>query len=316
MPISIDESKMKRDVETVYIDSLDKQMDMRFYWRVKEREPHPSVTTVMGFGSNSGKKYRINDWRHKHYDSPLRLRYHQSIGTWMHWVLLHTKGDLPQSDEEEESKRDLKRMARIDDPHDTPDWMNELDEIPWWIEPFEGDDSEPYPEWVIEFDYNDVKAAEEFMKYNGTKQLLENENGAYEETEFVEKFVHHPTRETRYGTVGTYAGQADLVYVDENGDLVMCDVKTSDEIHEAYFSQLMAYKKALEYHGYDIDRCEILRVDPVTQSCELKRVPSNNEGVAWQRFVESRQTVERLCSFPDEPTDIDLTKHQQNVVEQ
>jgi hypothetical protein len=308
MPVSIDDSIMKRGIETMDIKKGEKteQKDMRFYWKVDEKEPHPSVTTVMGFGTNSGKKMRINDWKQQYKDNPIRLRYHQSIGTWMHWVLLHTLGELPQSHEEHNSKRDLQRMSKITEKTATPEWVEELDELPWWIEPFEVEDSLPYPDWVIDFDYSEVEKAEDWMQYQGHRLLNNNPHGAYDKTVFVEKFVHHPTIETSFGTVGTYAGQGDLVYIDENGDTVMCDIKTSDEVHEAYYSQLMAYKKALEYHGYEIDRCEIVRADPVTQTTEVRKIPEQVEEIAWKRFVDSRQTVSRHCTFPDEPTDIEL----------
>jgi len=266
----------------------EKEVTMRFYWGTEDKIPHPSVTTVLGFDNNQAKKFRIEDWRKKHHDDRLRLKYHQTVGTWTHWEVLHSFGDLPQSHEEYEAKETLQRMGDINPEEGTPEY-------------------ESYPDWLIKFDWNEIKKGGEWARQKAWELLENNPNGAYVETDFVEIFVHHPTVEDPdFGTIGTYAGQADLVYIDENGDRVMCDYKTSKDVHESYFSQVLAYKKSLEYHGYAVDRCEILQVDPVTKSFGLYEVPADSEDMAWKRFADNRKTVDELVDFPDEPTDIDL----------
>jgi len=67
-----------------------------------------------------------------------------------------------------------------------------------------------------------------------------------------------------------YGGQFDLLYEAPDGATVLADLKTSSGIRFGNKLQLAAYKHAIESRGqYSIDRCEIHRLHPDSESTEI-----------------------------------------------
>lgn len=63
-----------------------------------------------------------------------------------------------------------------------------------------------------------------------------------------------------------YGGQADLVYEDPSGNVVLADLKTSSSLRHKHRLQAVGYMRAMEAADYlpydDIDRVEIIRATP------------------------------------------------------
>ncbi len=307
MPKCIDGSTMEREVVDVpYETILGEQAkdSLRLYWD-EDKNPHPSTTTVLGKLKNHDKEFRINHWKNNIDFWEIMLLLHQKIGTWIHWAMLHNIDDsLHKTKEEEEAEQILSAISDL--PEDTTKLENSLDLV-YDDEMRENIESEitkstvSYPEDIVNFDFELLRTDIcEWVVGEATRLL--QEKGNFSHVEHTEVFVSHPKMDTVYGMMYRYAGQADLIYIDEDGNRVMCDFKTSEEVHEVYYSQLMGYAKALEYHGYPIDRIEILRIDPVTQNeSELKQPPQQLRDVYWRRFVSATRKTHTDYTLPTEP---------------
>lgn len=84
-----------------------------------------------------------------------------------------------------------------------------------------------------------------------------------------------------------YAGQFDLLYIDESGDLVLSDLKTGKGVYPKYQRQLVAYANALEL---DIDKLEVIRISPDNEEWEISHSSdwSNSRRELWATFMELR----------------------------
>lgn len=88
-----------------------------------------------------------------------------------------------------------------------------------------------------------------------------------------------------------YAGQFDLLYVDEDNNVVLSDIKTSNSDYAPYDKhklQLVAYANALEL---DVDILEVLIIHPDSQSWKISHNTDWEENVddLWAEFVELRE---------------------------
>jgi len=87
-----------------------------------------------------------------------------------------------------------------------------------------------------------------------------------------------------------YAGQFDLLYIDDDSNIVLADLKTGKGIYPKYKKQLTAYENAL---NLDIDRVEIIRIYPDGEEWEVshdgKWAESREE--LWSEFRELRSQM-------------------------
>lgn len=87
-----------------------------------------------------------------------------------------------------------------------------------------------------------------------------------------------------------YAGQFDLLYVDDDGDLVLSDLKTSKRVYDKHHMQLVAYSNAL---SLDIDTLEVVRIHPDSETWQTVHDDewgrSRNE--VWHEFVGLRHSM-------------------------
>lgn len=106
-----------------------------------------------------------------------------------------------------------------------------------------------------------------------------------------------------------YAGQFDLLYVDEDSNVVLSDIKTSNvnsAPYEKHKMQLTAYMKALEL---DVDILEVLIIHPDTKGWKISHNTDWDEDVddLWQEFRELREGMddveERMKSIAEEGID-------------
>jgi hypothetical protein len=90
-----------------------------------------------------------------------------------------------------------------------------------------------------------------------------------------------------------YAGQFDLLYVDDDSNVVLSDIKTSNADHAPYEKhklQLTAYAHALEL---DIDILEVLIIHPDSETWKISHNTDWPESVdeLWEQFVELREEM-------------------------
>lgn len=93
-----------------------------------------------------------------------------------------------------------------------------------------------------------------------------------------------------------YAGQFDLLYIDDDNDLVLSDLKTSKSVYDKHMMQLTAYENAL---NLDIDTLEVIRIHPDSESWEIAHdtaddwfdryfIDYNNKDDVWEEFRSLR----------------------------
>lgn len=88
-----------------------------------------------------------------------------------------------------------------------------------------------------------------------------------------------------------YAGQFDLLYVDDDSNVVLSDIKTSNADYAPYEKhklQLVAYERALEL---DVDILEVLIIHPDTRQWKVSHDddwPEDTEEL-WEQFCELRE---------------------------
>jgi len=88
-----------------------------------------------------------------------------------------------------------------------------------------------------------------------------------------------------------YAGQFDLLYVDDDSNVVLSDIKTSNADHAPYEKhkmQLTAYMNALEL---DVDILEVIVIHPDSKAWKVSHNTDWTESVSdlWAEFRELRE---------------------------
>lgn len=106
-----------------------------------------------------------------------------------------------------------------------------------------------------------------------------------------------------------YAGQFDLLYVDEDSNVVLSDLKTSNADYAPYEKhklQLTAYMNALEL---DVDLLEVIIIHPDSETWKISHHTDWPEDVdeLWGEFRELREMMgdveSRMKSIADEGID-------------
>jgi hypothetical protein len=87
-----------------------------------------------------------------------------------------------------------------------------------------------------------------------------------------------------------YAGQFDLLRVDD-GDVVLCDLKTSKRVYDKHLLQLVAYAHAVDIV---VDRLDVIRLNPDGQTWEVSRSDTWVEGRddLWDEFCTLRDQLD------------------------
>lgn len=100
-----------------------------------------------------------------------------------------------------------------------------------------------------------------------------------------------------------YAGQFDLLYVDDDSNIVLGDLKTGKGIYDKYKMQLVAYENAL---NLDVDRLEVIRIYPDGQEWEVSADSdwSESRDDLWRKFRGLRAGMddveERMASIAED----------------
>jgi len=255
--------------------------DGRIYYSEEMGIEGPSVTTATSQRIDPDKKAAIQGWRDRYdgssdYCKPYwedQLHYKGWRGTLAHYACLNQLGDIDEGNE-----------SYFTDVGDDNRGMEE-----YWAEyklktfgEYDGEDA-----WK--------KAARDiYWTQKKFEELCDEHSVDEESTVAVEEYVLDPTYE--------YGGQADLIYTDVDGNIVLADLKTSSGIREDYKIQLAAYAFALRNRAermrkqdcqsskgledsdalpYEIDRVEVWRIYPDKKEVEIQ---SNED---WERTLDS-----------------------------
>jgi hypothetical protein len=106
-----------------------------------------------------------------------------------------------------------------------------------------------------------------------------------------------------------YAGQFDLLYVDDDSNVVLSDIKTSNIDSAPYTKhklQLTAYMNALRL---DVDRLEVVIIHPDTRRWKISHNTDWSEDVSelWEQFRELRESMgdveDRMKEIAEEGVD-------------
>lgn len=104
-----------------------------------------------------------------------------------------------------------------------------------------------------------------------------------------------------------YAGQFDLLYVDEDtDDVVLADIKTSIRVFDKHLIQLTPYAEAVDIA---VDRMEVIRLNPDGETWEVSRS---------DEWIEDRDELfEEFCEYREQLQDdkIEQLKEQAQDVE-
>lgn len=89
-----------------------------------------------------------------------------------------------------------------------------------------------------------------------------------------------------------YAGQFDLLRIDENGDVRLSDIKTSKRVYDKHLKQCVAYKHAVPIA---VDGMDVIRINPDGKTWEVSHSENwiEDEAELWDEFVGYREQLEQ-----------------------
>lgn len=130
-------------------------------------------------------------------------------------------------------------------------------------------------------DWDDYEPANEWA--TGAFERIANQRGITQESVLnVECFVQNTD-------VG-FAGQFDLLYIDDDGDVVLSDLKTSARVYDKHKMQLSAYRGAVPLK---IDKLEVIRLHPDSETAETSHDSDwlEDPDNLYTEFVELRESM-------------------------
>lgn len=224
----------------------------------------PSVSTVLDVREKPPalRKYLRNTTES---EKKQKTFYTQNRGTLIHWYLQkQLDPDLEWTDDEESSEQCLKGKKVHEETGLTGDYET-------W-QRFKQDKDWALDVWEMIRDVYDIHP---------------------ENTLDVELFVMN--------TDAGYAGQFDLLYEDD-GDVVLADIKTSKRVYDKHLLQLTAYAYAV---NIAVDRMEVLRINPDSETWIISRS---------DEWVESREDLyDEFCDLRNQLADDEIKQLRERV---
>jgi hypothetical protein len=227
----------------------------------------PSVTTILK--TRDDDKSSLHDWQdrndgegdnayHKHL-----FWYSRHIGTLGHWHALHELDpSLEWSPDEAQSEGELHQQHESEVCDDSPrevlySVVKAQHGVESWGEFY--DRYEPYKNGSYYRDELVAQAERDIEFFVDAQQRLWSKLGiTQDEIIEVEKFLFNDEYE--------YAGQVDLVYRDQDDQVVVADLKSSSGCYDKHQMQGAAYGKAIECADDvpvdSVDRLEVHRAHP------------------------------------------------------
>lgn len=105
-----------------------------------------------------------------------------------------------------------------------------------------------------------------------------------------------------------YAGQFDLLYVDDEGDVVLADIKTSKRVYDKHLVQAVAYMHAVDI---TVDEIQIIRINPDSKTWEVSSSDDwlDDLDELWEEFKSLRRELgeERIREVKERVDDLEDT---------
>lgn len=210
-----------------------------------EDKQFPSTTTVKGMIQSSLGKTRIQRWRDRLNDPEEVLRWYQARGEIAHEFTYEKIA---------KERPEIEHTADIEIPRKKLDEDYTLDYFPI--------SDDPYDTYAI--------TSGQWASDKLSEALLED----IKQVIMIEQYVVNEE-------VG-YAGQFDLLYLSEDNNLVLTDLKTSQDLHDDYRFQISAYYCAMPWtdiiqeveaeHDVEVNEieCQIIRANPETKTIQVE----------------------------------------------
>jgi len=147
--------------------------------------------------------------------------------------------------------------------------------------------------------HNEEEAEEELKKgtpvgdWNDYKQSMHWARQAFQKIQQQRGINHDSVLNVECFVQNTdvgYAGQFDLLYIDEDGDVVLSDLKTSARVYDKHKMQLTAYMNAVPLQ---IDKLEVIRLHPDSETSEVSHDSDwlEDPDEMYEEFVELRESM-------------------------
>ena len=244
---------------------------------------YPSVTTVLGEKADSPG---FKAWKRRTPKKErMRIRdFTANRGTLTHYALLNQLADRELwSGDERSSQADLKELLEEEEAEigalreSTKERIKAGDEDAPDIQAHWDEEDERWvsDEWIRH------KEGLEWSKK--AWDAVRAERGITDDAVIdVELFVVNPYEK--------YAGQLDLLYRDPDGNITLCDLKTSKGVYDKHKLQGVCYAAALDI---PIDRIEVVRINPDRKEWEISHDGEWGPSRAqfWEEFCELRERV-------------------------
>jgi len=99
----------------------------------------------------------------------------------------------------------------------------------------------------------------------------------------------------------SYAGQVDFVYRNTDGEIVVCDLKTSKHCSYKYFLQTNAYARVIEQElGETVDKLQICRAYPNEKDSDLHTVNRDEMVITVEKLIQTDEGVKMCLDSPFE----------------
>jgi hypothetical protein len=243
--------------DTVYIKEIDKkiQIDKSSLSSVRRYSVNNtelnSATTVTGlYGEN---KDVLENWKaenngengNPHYKDIMHLK--TLRGTVAHAEVLNVFAERDLIGEEEKTAEN--NLRDFESYRET--YIN-TEKYPWKPDTIEFLDAYDSPyDWAIE-------TTEEIKE-----QMLGELIPDISEVVAVEEYIFSPTNNV--------AGQVDFVYINTDGELVICDLKTSKYIYDKHRLQTSCYALGYEQtRDTTVDKLQVVRACPEKDNCQVE----------------------------------------------
>lgn len=249
-----------------------------------------SVTTILD--KDSGRNFGLEKWREQNdgagdnaYWQDL-LKYKQNLGTLAHNAVLAPleHPDDPEkawTDDEASSLKEMDALAESDDVlyslFKDRGWVSSREAFGTYLDRRSGRLHDVFEK---DMDYIQEKFGE----------IAEERGITPENVTGVEEMFVIPDDVDTNG----FGGQVDLLYEDpETGEHVVADLKTSKRVRKKHKLQVAAYAYAASNHpdlnGEEVDRCEIIRVNPENQNTQVYELEDWNS--YFEEFNEKTQNI-------------------------
>lgn len=281
-----------------------------------------SATTILDLWSSEEKEKKLQEWRDQnngedgteHHEDI--LKYTQLRGTLFHAYAQEeiTDRDI-WGDEEERAVQELQQFGEFYgmDAYERTQKEKEyfVETVKQLLNPYTKEYIEleltnaGFNEQIIQNILSDITLDENKNNKQHTLNIIKNHlqetgmpdniiNSKIEEIDLkedrgVDEFLY--VEEYVFNADPSYAGQVDLVYRDTEGDIVVCDLKTSKHVSYSYFLQTNAYANVIEKElDEQVDKLEICRVYPNLHSentYERKTIDKTNMAITLNKVIDT-----------------------------